>query len=154
MNTRNLILIPTIVLLLVGSSDAAWALQSHGPPEGIYVHQMAHTLFMAALAYLYWHTRRTQELTSKGWKAFQLFCILLFCWNVVAVTGHEALEYLTSQDFIDKNSWSQQLAFPLSFIKILYYLTKMDHFLVVPALFALVISLRTLYKQALAEAQK
>lgn len=154
MNTRHLILIYTIVLLLVGSTDTAWALQSHGPPEGIYVHQMAHTLFMAALAYLYWHTRRTQELTSKGWKPFQLFCILLFCWNVLAFTGHEALEYLSPNDFIDKNSWSEQLAFPLSFIKVLYYITKMDHFLVVPALFALVISLRTFYKQALEEDRK
>ncbi|WP_136807652.1 hypothetical protein [Desulfosediminicola flagellatus] len=154
MTTRNHITLYTLVLLLFGFSDTAWALQSHGPPEGIYVHQMAHTLFMAALAYLYWHTRRTQELTSKGWKYLQLFCTLLFCWNALAFTGHEALEYLTPQDFIDKNSWGEQLAFPLSFIKVLYYITKMDHFLMVPALFALVISLRTFYKQASSEAAK
>ncbi len=153
MNTQPYILIYTLVLLLFGFSDTAWALQSHGAPEGLYVHQMAHALFMAALAYLYWHTRRTQELTSKGWRYLQLFCILLFCWNILAFTGHQALEFLTPQDFIDKNNWGEQLALPLSFIKILYYITKMDHFLMVPALFALVIGLRSIYRQAAKEAR-
>ena len=66
------------VLLVLGQTESAWALQAHGAPEGIYVHQMAHLLFMGALAYLYWHTRRSPVLVSKGWKYLQLFCILLF----------------------------------------------------------------------------
>ena len=53
-----------VTLLLLGQTESAWALQSHGAPEGIYVHQMAHVLFMGALAYLYWHTRRSQD---GGW---------------------------------------------------------------------------------------
>src|SRR5690606_16026838 len=50
------------VLLVLGQTESAWALQSHGAPEGIYVHQMSHLLFMGALAYLYWHTRRSPVL--------------------------------------------------------------------------------------------
>lgn len=146
--------IALIVLLLLGQTESAWALQSHGAPEGLYVHQMAHLLFMGALAYLYWHTRRSQVLISKGWKYLRIFCILLFCWNLLAFTGHEAFEYLTPADFIDKNSWKEQIAAPLSFLKILYYIAKMDHFLNVPAILALVISLRTFYLEALAEDKK
>jgi hypothetical protein len=146
--------IALIVLLLLGQTESAWALQSHGPPEGIYVHQMAHLLFMGALAYLYWHTRRAPVLASKGWKYLQLFCILLFCWNLLALIGHEAFERLSPTDFIDKNSWKEQIAAPLSFIKVLYFITKMDHFLNVPALLALVISLRTFYLEALEEDKK
>lgn len=133
------------VLLVLGQTESAWALQAHGAPEGIYVHQMAHLLFMGALAYLYWHTRQSPVLVSKGWKYLQLFCILLFCWNALAFVGHAAFEHLLATDFIHKESWGEQLAPPLSVTKVLYFISKMDHFLYVPALIALVISLRTFY---------
>ncbi len=155
MNRNNYIQsIGLILLLLLGQSENAWALQSHSTPEGIYVHQMAHVLFMGALAYLYWHTRRSTVLVSKGWKYLRLFCILLFFWNLLAFAGHEAFEHLTPTDFIDKNNWNEQIAAPLSFLKVLYFITKMDHFLNVPALLALVISLRTFYLEALEEGKK
>lgn len=140
------------VLLVLGQTESAWALQSHGAPEGIYVHQMAHLLFMGALAYLYWHTRRSPVLVSNGWKYLQLFCILLFCWNVLTFVGHAAFEHLLATDFIQKESWGEQLATPLSVTKGLYFISKMDHFLYVPALIALVISLRTFYLEARMEA--
>ena len=146
--------ISIILLFLLGQTENAWALQSHSAPEGIYVHQMAHILFMGALAYLYWHTRRSPVLVSKGWKYLQVFCILLFCWNLLAFAGHEAFEHLAPADFIDKNSWTEQIAGPLSFVKVLYFTTKMDHFLNVPALLALVISLRTFYREVLEEDKK
>jgi hypothetical protein len=151
---RYTLTITLLWLLFCGGTESAWALQSHGPPEGNYVHQMAHILFMAALAYLYWHTRRTQELTSRGWKYLQLFCFLLFFWNFLAFTGHEALEHLEVSDFIDKNTWREQLATPITPVKLLYYITKMDHFLMVPALFSLVISLRTFYLEVRKETQR
>lgn len=137
-----------VLLLLLGKTESAWALQSHSAPEGIYVHQMAHILFMGALAYLYWHTRRTTALVSKGWKYLQIFCILLFCWNLLAFAGHEAFEHLSATDFIEKNTWREQIVAPITFIKALYFVTKMDHFLNVLALLALVISLRTFYLEA------
>lgn len=145
--------LPLIVLFMLGQTESAWALQSHGAPEGIYVHQMAHLLFMGALAYLYWHTRRSPVLASKGLKFLQLFCILLFCWNLLAFVGHQAFEHLSPTDFINKNSWNEKIAAPLSFVKVLYFITKMDHFLNVPALLALVLSLRTFYLEARKEEQ-
>ncbi len=134
--------------LLIGFSEPAFALQSHGPPEGHYVHQMAHVLFIAALSYLYWHTRRTQETSNRGWNCFQLFCLFLIFWNILAFTGHEVFEQLKDSDFIARDTWDARLAPPISFIKVLYYLTKMDHFLIVPALMAMVVSLRAFYLEA------
>lgn len=142
------------LLLIFGTAENTWALQSHGAPEGIYVHQMAHLLFTGALIYLYWHTRTTPVIASRGWKYLQVFCGFLIFWNLLAFTGHEAFEKLAPDDFIDKGSWKEQLAGPVSFIKVLYYITKMDHFLNVPALFALVVSLRTFYIEALVEEEK
>ncbi len=140
--------------IIVGGGVPAWALQSHPAPEGIYVHQMAHVLFMVSLGYLFWHTRKTQESGNKGWKYLQIFCLLFFCWNLLAFTGHEALKYLEPTDFIDKNTLSARISGPLDLTKLLYYITKMDHFLVVPAFLALVISLRKFYKKALEEAER
>jgi hypothetical protein len=137
------------LLLVVCGSENAWALQSHGPPEGLYVHQMAHLLFSGALIYLYWHTRTTPVIASRGWKYLQVFCGFLIFWNLLAFTGHEALVRLNPDDFMDKGTWSEKMVGPISFIKVVYYIAKMDHFLNVPALLALAVSLRTFYLEAL-----
>lgn len=136
------------LLFLGGNTESAWALQSHGEPEGLYVHQMAHLLFIITLAFLYWHTRKTPAVISKGWRYLQIFCILLICWNSLAFIGHEAYEHLSPGDFLERYTWKEQLAMPLTFVKMLYFVTKMDHLLKVPALLALVISLRTFYLEA------
>lgn len=143
-----------ILLLLVVGCENAWALQSHGEPEGIYVHQIAHILFMGSLMYLYWHTRRTPALASRGWKYLQIFCIVFAAWNILALVGHESFAYLTPSDFVNKNSLEEHIAGPITFVKVLYFLTKMDHLLYVPALLALVVSLRTFYLDALQEEDK
>lgn len=153
MHYLHLTAIATIGILL-GSVEHAHALQTHGPPEGIYVHQMAHALFTAALMYLYWHTGKTQETSGRGWKYFQVFCIFLILWNILAFTGHETFEHLGDTDIVDKDTWQARLSTPITTTKLLYYITKMDHFLIVPALFALVMSLRAFYREALREAGK
>ncbi|MFW2368388.1 MAG: hypothetical protein ACN4GW_18385 [Desulforhopalus sp.] len=153
MNPKLIPFISVLLLIFCGGENA-WALQSHGAPEGIYVHQMAHLLFSGALGYLYWHTRTTPVIVSRGWKYLQVFCGFLILWNLLAFTGHEALKQLDPADFINKGSWKEQLAGPVSSIKVLYYITKMDHFLNVPALLALVVSLRMFYIEALLEEEK
>ena len=140
-----------VLLLLLALPGHAWALQSHGEPEGIYVHQMAHVLFMGSLIYLYWHTRRTPELASSGWKSLQKFCIIFACWNIVAFIGHEAYEALTTADFLHRNTLDETIAAPLTSAKVIYFLTTMDNLLFVPAVWALFVSLRTFYREALRE---
>lgn len=142
---RNILQAGCVALPLFAFAENAWALQSHGAPEGIYVHQLAHVLFIAGLAYLYWHTRKTQESTSKGWIFLQIFCVIMICWNVLAFSGHVAFEHLTLADYTNKNTLDEHLLGPITFVKGLYYITKMDHFLMVPGLLALVISLRSFY---------
>ena len=148
MNLLRTLLICTFTIFF-GTVENVLALQTHGAPEGIYVHQMAHVLFLVALLYLFWHTRKTQETSSQGWRFFQLFCLLLAAWNVLAFTGHETYEALLDSDFVARHGWDARLTAPLTFKKVLYYITKMDHFLIVPALLALVVSLRTLYREAI-----
>lgn len=143
--------VASIVLVMVSQFfdvDSAWALQSHAEPEGIYVHQMAHLLFISGLGYLLWHTRRTQETTSKGWISLQIFCAILVLWNLIAFCGHIAFEHLTTNDFMERGSFNEKIVGPITFIKGLYFITKMDHLLLVPAVLALVVSLRSFYIDA------
>ncbi len=135
-------------VLLLGLPEPSWALQPHGAPEGLYVHQMAHLLFMGALAYLYLHTRRTTALVSKGWRYLRHFCILLFLWNLLAFTGHAVALYISPEHFINKGTWAARIDSPINAFKIIYFLSRMDHLLNIPALFALMISLRTFYLEA------
>lgn len=141
-------------LFLFLGPDSAWALQPHSAPEGLYVHQMSHLLFMGALIYLFLHTRRTPELSGSGWKYLQTFCILFAGWNLLALVGHEAVKLLHPEDFINKSSWNGSLAPPITQLKLLYFITKMDHLLYVPALLSLVIALRKFSKEAQVEEGK
>ena len=141
------------VLLLLQSADA-WALQPHVGGEGLFTHQMAHVFFMGTLIYLYLHTRRTQDPVSRGWRYLRLFCVLLFFWNLMAFVGHETAVHLSRDEFTDAGTWTEQLVFPLSVLKLIYFVAKMDHFLTVPALLALFFSLRSFYLEARKETAK
>lgn len=143
-----------MLLVLQAMPGSAWALQPHSAPEGLYVHQMSHLLFTGALVYLYMHTRRTPELQSKGWKYLQTFCILFSGWNLLALIGHEAIKFLTPEDFIHAATWNEQIGGPITPVKMVYFITKMDHLIYVPALLFLVIALRVLSREALKGKEK
>ncbi|HID69232.1 MAG TPA: hypothetical protein EYP35_01950 [Desulfobacterales bacterium] len=125
--------------------NQAQALQSHAAPEGIYVHQLAHVFFLAALCYLFWDIRRS-SFPSKGWRFLQLFCVFMIIWNIVAFTGHWIGGSIESSDIIyDSGYLTTRIAGPITTIKLLYYLTKLDHIFSVPAMFCLYLCLRSLY---------
>ncbi len=138
--------------------ENAWALQSHGAPEGLYVHQMAHMFVALAMAYWFWDIRRS-SFAGKGWQYLQIFCVLMLAWNIVAFTGHAVAVSLDAGHFSTGTSYLRtRLEGPMDLQKIVYYLTKFDHFVIVPALFFLFIGVRALYrdveKQHIGEAKK
>jgi hypothetical protein len=139
-----LLLLPLIMALLFPGE--AQALQVHGEPEGVYVHQMAHLHYIFALGYFFWDIRRT-SFTGRGWRYLQLFCILMTCWNAIAFVGHIAGLYLDPQALLQSDCYLQtQLLSPLTLNKYLYFITKLDHLIYVPALFFLFIGLRSFYR--------
>jgi hypothetical protein len=150
----RILTLPSIILLLLLQSGEAWALQPHGGGEGLYVHQMAHLFFMITLTYLYLHTRRTQDPMSRGWRYLRIFCVLFFFWNLMAIIGHETALHLPSDQFVNTGTWGERLAPPLNSLKLVYFFSKMDHFLTVPALLALFFSLRSFYREAREDAAK
>lgn len=147
MGKGNLTLTPLLLTLaaVLCLPGEALALQVHGEPEGLYVHQMAHIHYLLALGYFYWDIRRT-AFTGRGWRYLQLYCILMAAWNIVAFSGHAVGVSLDPQELLQHNGYLQTiLKSPIDLHKFSYFITKLDHLLCVPALFFLFIGMRSFY---------
>jgi hypothetical protein len=134
-----------VVPLMLFNPGEACALQVHGEPEGLYVHQIAHLHYIFALGYFYWDIRRT-SFTGRGWGYLQMFCLLMTCWNLMAFIGHIAGAYLHPTSLVQKDHYLTTLLLePFTLTKYIYYVTKLDHLIYVPAMFCLFIGLRSFY---------
>jgi hypothetical protein len=68
------------------------------------------------------------------------------CWNTLAFIGHLAGVYLDPQALQQTDCYLQtRLLSPLTLNKYLYFITKLDHLIYVPALFFLFLGLRSFY---------
>ncbi len=131
--------------------EQCMALQTHGEPEGIYVHQMAHILYMTAMGYLYWDTKRS-TFSGRGWTYLRIFCVFTILWNFLALIGHASVQHLHAEDFTVAGGYlASKINMPFTFVKIVYYTAKLDHLLAVPAMFFLYLGLRSFYKNSLEE---
>lgn len=149
--TNRLLLLLFLVGLWVMAPSDAYALQTHGEPEGLSVHQMAHIFYIFALGYLYWDTKRS-GFSGKGWQYLRVFCVLTIMWNVLAIVGHGAAQQLEPSDFITVDDYlMKKMSMPLTAVKMVYYIAKYEHLVMVPAMFFLFLSLRAFYEQPLEE---
>ena len=66
----------------------ALATQTHGQPEGLYVHQIAHLFFIISMGILEFWLRQRNLIKEKGWKYIQLAAVLFILWNIDAIIVH------------------------------------------------------------------
>ena len=129
--------------------EQSFAIQAHGAPEGLYVHQMAHLLFSAALGYLFWDTKRS-GFSGRGWTYLRIFCVLTILWNLLAIVGHAAAEILHSESYTNGGEYLYRaVQFPLTFVELIYYIAQLEHLVMVPGMIFLVLSLRYFYKDSM-----
>ncbi len=77
------------LLTAICFSDAtAYAFQEHGPPEGMYIHQLAHICFALSMAGLWYGIRSSRFRNESSWKLISLGAALLVLWNVMTFSGH------------------------------------------------------------------
>lgn len=145
-------ILPIFLLVLTAFPGSAWAVQSHGSPEGLYVHQLAHVFYTAAMCYLFWGIRQS-VFKARGWRFLQVFCVFMVLWNIVAFTGHSLAAILDSAHFTSgKGGYlSSHLLGPLTSLKFLYYFTKLDHLFSIPALFFLYLGMKNIYQNSCEE---
>jgi len=141
-------LISTVLFLVLCFPDSAFAVQIHGPPEGIIVHLMGHIFFSVALLFLIYILNKYPVDSSKAWKYLKLSIFFWLIWNLDTFVEHIlALRLDKSAIIIGKHHIFSYLAGPLTLEKWLYYLGQFDHFLCVPAMWSLSMSLRHFCKR-------
>ena len=124
----------------------AMATQTHGEPEGLVAHQIAHLFFMVSMGFLvYWlHARRLTK--ERGWRFIQYAAILLILWNMDTFFAHTLDEAVDLLDIRRIGNWHIRIVAESGFesLETLYYAAKLDHLWCVPALWLLYIGIKRL----------
>ena len=126
-----------VIAFIIFDPRPTLALQIHGPPEGLYVHQLAHVLFAAALLFLIWQVKYERLTGLPGFRQLWWACGLFVLWNVIAFLGHWSEELLLPLDFQGQPGNLSQRLIMFRFSAWIYYVTKLDHLILVPAFFLL-----------------
>lgn len=129
-------------LLLVEFSGAspAWAVQSHGGAEGLVSHQIGHFLFIVGLVYLVFRIY-SLRMQGRGWGSFRVFLWLLILWNLMTFSGHWMDEFVAREKLIKSNGLTASFVAE-NFFDVIYYLTRLDHLVLVPSFVFLLLALR------------
>ena len=124
------------------------ATQTHGAPEGIYVHQMAHLFFILSMGFFIHWLRERKLVKENGWRFIQYAAFFLILWNMDAFLVHLLNDQLQIVQVQRIDSWHIQLnaGNGSKALEILYYFAKLDHLFCVPALLFLYSGLRRLLK--------
>ncbi|MEN8142698.1 MAG: hypothetical protein ABFQ82_03760 [Thermodesulfobacteriota bacterium] len=117
-----------------------WAVQQHGGAEGLVAHQIGHALFVAGIGYLLFMISRS-GLKGSGWLRFKIFLGLIIAWNFLTFSGHWMREFLDPAKLTKLDG--KLISYKIDGLADAYfYLTRLDHLLLVPAFFFLYLSLR------------
>ena len=126
------------LFLLVGQN--AFAVQSHGGSEGLVSHQIGHFLFVIGMTYLLARIY-SLKLHGGGWFEFKLFLWLLLLWNILTFSGHWLDEYVAAESFVRVNGALAYFVIE-NLMDLVYYLSRLDHLLLVPSFMFLLLALR------------
>jgi hypothetical protein len=151
---RQLSILPFILLVSVISlcldSTPAFATQTHGQPEGLYVHQMAHAFFIVSMWIFDFWLRQRKLVNEPGWRYIQIAAVLFILWNVDAMAVHFLDEQVNILQTRIVEMWRIQIDYAEGYrgLAILYYWLKLDHLLCVPAMIYLYLGLKQITLQA------
>lgn len=138
--THNFLSIITAFLFSFIWESSAWAVQTHGGAEGLISHEIGHFLFVSGMGYLLFRLYRPKT-TEPGWSEFRGFSWLIIGWNILTFTGHWMNEFVAPAKYI--KSSGRIVAFSIEGpLDALFYLTRLDHLVLVPAFIFLLVALR------------
>ena len=128
------------LLTLTLVANPAWAVQTHGGAEGLVSHQIGHILFAIGMGYLLF---RLYHIGQKGlgWFEFKTFLWLIIAWNLLTFSGHWMNEFIATSKFVKVNGKITSFTID-NFTDVIYFLTRIDHLVLVPAFLFLLLALR------------
>ena len=117
-----------------------YAVQQHGGAEGLVSHQVGHILFISGMSYLLYRVHHNR-ITGSGWFEFKSFLWLIILWNILTFSGHWMREIVNPERFIRQGT--QVTAFVITdYFDTFFYLTRLDHLLLVPSFVFLLLALQ------------
>jgi hypothetical protein len=145
-------------LAVVGTTlwpASAWATQTHGGLEGLYVHQTAHLFFALSMGLLIFWLRKRRLTVYRGWRSIQYAALFFIAWNLDTMASHWLQEQSGLIEVRNVAPLQMQIvtAEGWHWISEVYYLTKLDHLLCVPALVFLFLGFRRLLHTAFHRAE-
>lgn len=137
-----------LVGALVLVTEPAFATQFHSAPEGLYAHQLAHIFFIVSMGVLIYWLRERKLVREVGWRYIQYASLFFIFWNLDAFSVHLLEEQFAVINVQHIETWKISITASnhSSAVTWLYYATKLDHLLCVPALLFLYLGLRRLLK--------
>jgi len=133
----------------------ALATQGHGGIEGVYAHQFAHIFFMVSMGILIYWLRERKLVQETGWRLIQYSALFFILWNIDTIVVHALDDQFRIIQSQGVGIWQIQItdAYSHNFIKLLYYVAKLDHLLCVPALVLLYLGLKRLKETNVGETE-
>jgi len=124
----------------------ALATQGHGGIEGVYAHQFAHVFFMVSMGILIYWLRERKLVQQTGWRLIQYSALFFILWNIDTILVHALDDQFLIIQTQGVGTWQIKItdAYGHNFIKLFYYVAKLDHLLCVPALVLLYLGLKRL----------
>ncbi len=130
------------LILPLFSATPALAIQSHGPPEGLYVHLIGHLLYGLAMVGFALRIRISKLAKDTAWRFMAVGAILFACWNAWAIVAHIVAKNISADHFLLNEQGIRTALVMDTPVAWFYYLLKMDHLICVPALLLIYLALR------------
>jgi hypothetical protein len=143
-NKQTFFILCLALYLLLLTAGSAGATQTHGDPEGLYVHQISHIFFLFSMGLLVYWIRIRRLIENTGWRYIQYSAILFMVWTADAFFAHLLDENYTWVHVIRVDAWHIHIDASNPFIMVIYYLLKLDHVWCVPAMLFLLLGVKRL----------
>lgn len=138
---RRLFTIYCLVIHFLLSPLPAEAVQVHGGAEGLIAHQIGHFLFFCGMIYLLIKVQNMGR-KEKVWPEFRLFLWFIIAWNALTFVGHWLHEFVDPDKFVSNADGLVESFIVHDFSDAIFYLTRLDHLLLIPAFIFLLLALR------------
>jgi signal transduction histidine kinase len=136
------------ILLLFLLPSSAGAFVPHSFAE-VYIHQMGHIYFLLSCLFIIWVIRHHGLQDKRGWRYIFLSEVFFILWNGDTFIGH-ITEFRIDPSQITGGTLGWDYFFrhiSLRGWEALYYVTRYDHLLCVPAMYFFVAGLRELLEE-------
>lgn len=130
----------SVTFALFSWAVPVYAVQQHGGAEGLVSHQVGHILFISGMSYLLYRVHHNR-ITGSGWFEFKSFLWLIILWNILTFSGHWMREIVNPERFIRQGTQVTAFVITDSF-DTFFYLTRLDHLLLVPSFVFLLLALQ------------